>query len=149
MSFPRKREASATADGIQLLIFKTEHRSTIAEAARNARVNTDMLGRWKREIERDEKIYQARAVLKFWNGSQKWFHKENQRLKMEHEIFKKGGGLLCQRVRVRYRFIDKVKKAYPITLLCSVMRMSRSGYYALGNEDKSFKEKLDSTMPVQ
>ncbi len=38
---------------------------------------------------------------------------------------------------MRYQFIDKVKKAYPITLLCKVMRVSRSGYYSFRDGDES------------
>ncbi len=38
-------------------------------------------------------------------------------------------GLLCERIELRYRFIRQQKKTYPITLLCRVMKVSRSGYY--------------------
>ena len=38
---------------------------------------------------------------------------------------------------MRYQFIDKVKKAYPITLSCKVMRLSRGGYYAWRDGDES------------
>ena len=30
---------------------------------------------------------------------------------------------------MRYQFIDKQKKAWPVTLMCGVLRVSRSGYY--------------------
>jgi len=41
----------------------------------------------------------------------------------------KGSGLLCKRVELRYDFIRQQMKAYPITMLCKVMEVSRSGYY--------------------
>ena len=34
---------------------------------------------------------------------------------------------------MRYQFIDTAKKAYSITLLCEVMKVSRSGYYSWRN----------------
>ncbi len=43
---------------------------------------------------------------------------------------KKGGSLLRRRKSVRYQFIDEEKKAYPITILCRVMKVHRCGYYS-------------------
>jgi hypothetical protein len=44
--------------------------------------------------------------------------RENQQLKLEREILKKGGGLLHERVELRYRFIAQERKAYPVRLMC-------------------------------
>nr|CBX27972.1 Insertion element IS600 uncharacterized 31 kDa protein [uncultured Desulfobacterium sp.] len=52
---------------------------------------------------------------------------------------KKGRGLLCQRVDVRYDFIRQQQKAYPITVLCRVMEASRSGYYQYLKTDHNIK----------
>jgi len=32
---------------------------------------------------------------------------------------------------MRYRFIDEYKKTWPVNLMCSVLSVSRSGYYDL------------------
>jgi len=42
---------------------------------------------------------------------------------------------------LRYQFIDTVKKAYPLTLLCQVMRVSRSGFYSWKNRGKSLRQR--------
>ncbi|EDZ65887.1 hypothetical protein [Nitrosococcus oceani] len=42
--------------------------------------------------------------------------------------FKKGGSLLRQGIELRYQFIERQKKAYPIALLGQVMEVNRSGY---------------------
>ena len=42
---------------------------------------------------------------------------------------------------MRYRFIDTEKKAYPITLLCDVMQVSRSGYYSWVRRDASPRQR--------
>ena len=34
-----------------------------------------------------------------------------------------------QRIKVRFDFIRQQMKAYPVTVLCAVMRVSRSGFY--------------------
>ena len=42
---------------------------------------------------------------------------------------------------MRFPFIDSVKKAYPLCLLCKVMQVSRSGYYSWRNRDQSARDK--------
>ncbi len=42
---------------------------------------------------------------------------------------------------MRYQFIDTAKKAYPLTLLCQVMRVSRSGFYSWKNREKSPRQR--------
>ncbi len=42
---------------------------------------------------------------------------------------------------MRYQFIDAEKKVYPISLLCQVMNVSRSGFYSWSSRDKSDREK--------
>ena len=41
---------------------------------------------------------------------------------------------------MRYQFIDTAKKAYPVTLLCKVMMVSRSGYYSWCSRDISVRQ---------
>ena len=42
---------------------------------------------------------------------------------------------------MRYQFIDTEKKVFPISLLCKVMNVSRSGFYSWSCRDKSDREK--------
>jgi len=42
---------------------------------------------------------------------------------------------------VRYQFIDTAKKAYPLSLLCKVMQVNRSGFYFWKSKDKSSRQK--------
>ena len=41
---------------------------------------------------------------------------------------------------MRFHFIQTVKKAYPLCLLCKVMQVSRSGYYSWEKRDKSARD---------
>ena len=42
---------------------------------------------------------------------------------------------------MRYQFIDTEKKVFPVSLLCQVMNVSRSGFYSWSSRDKSDREK--------
>lgn len=42
---------------------------------------------------------------------------------------KKGDSLFCERIEVRPDFIRLQKEAYPVTVLCAVMRVNRSGFH--------------------
>lgn len=47
---------------------------------------------------------------------------------------------------MRYRFISAEKANYPITILCSVMRVARSGYYAWARSGKSARQKANEAL---
>ena len=42
---------------------------------------------------------------------------------------------------MRYQFIDTARKAYPLSALCKVMQVSRSGFYFWRTRGKSFRQK--------
>lgn len=49
------------------------------------------------------------------------------------KVFKQSyvsGSLLRQRVALRFQFIEAEKANYPVTVLCRVLEVSRSGFYA-------------------
>ena len=44
---------------------------------------------------------------------------------------------------MRYQFIEDHRQDYPVTLLCRVMQVARSGYYAWRNEPLSLRKVAD------
>ncbi len=44
---------------------------------------------------------------------------------------------------MRYQFIEKHRNDYPVTLMCRVMQVTRSGYYAWRNEPLSLRKVAD------
>ncbi len=72
--------------------------------------------------------------------------RENEQLRMEREIIKKGRSLLCQGNRIKYGFIREQQKTYPVTVLCRVMEVSASAFYAWvkkpGNTDRIRKREV-------
>lgn len=49
----------------------------------------------------------------------------------------------------RYRFIDAEKAAYPVMLLCRVLGVARSGYYAWQHRGVSARTQADERLTVQ
>ena len=41
---------------------------------------------------------------------------------------------------MRYQFIEEHRNDYPVTLLCRVMQVARSGYYAWRSEPLSLRK---------
>ncbi len=49
----------------------------------------------------------------------------------------------------RYRFIDAEKAAYPVALLCRVLAVARSGYYAWHRRGPSARAQVDAALTAQ
>ncbi|MCB2182145.1 MAG: transposase [Desulfobulbaceae bacterium] len=71
----------------------TEQGYSYAEAGRNLGVNSNLLSRWKREIEEDGGDYGNTASLQ---AELKHLRKENKQLKMEREILKKAAAFFAK-----------------------------------------------------
>ncbi len=83
-------------------------------------------------------------------------HAELQKLRKENEQLrrhgarniKKGGGLLCERSRIKYGFIREQQKTYPVAVLCRVMQVSTSAYYA-GSKQPETTEKTNENKKLE
>ncbi len=49
---------------------------------------------------------------------------------------------------MRYRFIEAEKAAYPVTLMCRILRVSRSGFYAWNKRTESARARSDRALVV-
>ena len=67
----------------------TEQGYKITEAARNLGIDSNVLGRWKRELEGSEKDASGLQGGSVMQAELNRLRKENKRLKMEREILKK------------------------------------------------------------
>ena len=67
----------------------TEQGYKISEVARNLGIDSNMLGRWKRELESGEKGSSGLRGGTVMQAELNRLRKENKRLKMEREILKK------------------------------------------------------------
>ncbi|WP_155084804.1 IS3 family transposase [Piscirickettsia salmonis] len=60
----------------------------------------------------------------------KQLKKELARVTQEREILKKAAALLCKRNTVKYAWIKENKCVFPVDRVCSILGVSRSGYYS-------------------
>ncbi|XXV26170.1 IS3 family transposase [Sorangium sp. So ce1389] len=79
---------------------------------------------------------------------QQRLRREVKRLEMERDI-KKNGGLLREGERVRFEFIDAEKAHYPVLVLCAVLQVTRSGYYAWASRSVAARAKADAQLSAQ
>ncbi|WP_431478982.1 IS3 family transposase [Massilia eburnea] len=68
--------------------------------------------------------------------------------RMEKEVFKKGHRVLCEGVAARYAFMKSVRLEYPLGLLCRVLSVSRSGFYAAVGRPPSQRRQDDERLKV-
>ncbi|MDY0329817.1 MAG: IS3 family transposase [Thiomonas sp.] len=55
---------------------------------------------------------------------------ELSRVKMERDIPKKSDGVLCKGIAVKYAFIERHRRVWPISVQCRVLGVSVAGYHA-------------------
>ena len=108
----------------------TEHGYGVSETARNLGINAHMLGRWQREVEAQQSAaFPGNGRVSPDQKELQRLREDNKRLRMERDILKKSPGLLCQRVELRYAFIAEHQDMWPVSVLCEVLDVSRSGFY--------------------
>jgi hypothetical protein len=58
------------------------------------------------------------------------------------------GNLLRDGKRMRFRFIQAEKASYPVRLMCRVLKVSTSGYYAYLEREPSTRQREDERLKV-
>ncbi|MBZ2210120.1 IS3 family transposase [Massilia soli] len=73
---------------------------------------------------------------------------ELKRVTEERDILKKGRGVLCQDVRVRYTLIVALQDHYSVRRLCKMLDVHPSGFYAWRHSPESQRAKEDKRLLV-
>ncbi|WP_404418843.1 IS3 family transposase [Marinospirillum sp.] len=127
MTTRKKYSKEFKLDAISLVL---EQNYTRTEAARSLGINSQMLGRWVQEHRSDEgQSFRGNGKLTPEQEELRKLKAQVKRLEMERDILKKANGILCSRNEIKYSFITQHKNAYPISLQCQVLGVSRNGYY--------------------
>ena len=61
---------------------------------------------------------------------------------------KKGDGLLCQGIPVRYQVIEKHRNEWSVKVLCSTLKVARSGFYEWRGRPKSSRARQDEILSI-
>ncbi|HGH4669794.1 TPA: IS3 family transposase [Enterobacter cloacae] len=75
--------------------------------------------------------------------------KELKRVTDERDILKKAGGVLRKAVRLRYAFIRDNSRCWPVRLLCRVLDVHPSGFYAWFKQPYSQRHQVDLRLTGQ
>lgn len=109
----------------------TEKKESVSHLSRRHGINENVLRRWKRQVLQDGAgAFPGKGQRK---QSTREIHRlkgECQRLAWGQEILTKASRLLTESVRSRYAFIHVNRTLYPVRIMCDVLCVSRSGYYA-------------------
>ncbi|MEZ5887879.1 MAG: IS3 family transposase [Paracoccaceae bacterium] len=131
---------------IEAVRLVTDRGVAVAQAARDLDVAESVLRRWMRELTA------APAAAFPGNGQMRAdlaeiaaLKKEVARLRAERDILKKGR-FFRARGDMRFAFIAKHRHIWPISWLCEVLEVSRSGFHAWLNRPTSTREIHDAKL---
>ncbi|MBF0542712.1 MAG: IS3 family transposase [Nitrospirae bacterium] len=75
--------------------------------------------------------------------------RELAEVKMERDILKKAGSVLCEGVAARCAMIQKLRLQYPMLFILLVLKVSASGYYAWLNRKPSIRAKDEARLELE
>ncbi|MGE4218972.1 MAG: IS3 family transposase [Alphaproteobacteria bacterium] len=132
---------------VEAVRLVTDRGVAVAQAARDLDVADSVLRRWMRELT-------AAPVAAFpGNGQMRAdlaeiaaLKKEVARLRAERDILKKAGSFFRARGDMRFAFIAKHRHIWPVSWLCEVLEVSRSGFHAWLSRPTSIREIHDAKL---
>ncbi|WP_411908319.1 IS3 family transposase [Escherichia coli] len=144
----KKRNFSAEfkRESAQLVV---DQNYTVADAAKAMDIGLSTMTRWVKQLrdERQGKTPKASPITPEQIEIRK-LRKKLQRIEMENEILKKGG-VLRKAVRLRYAFIRDNTCCWPVRLLCRVLDVHPSGFYAWLQQPHSQRHQADLRLTGQ
>ncbi|EOV7923791.1 IS3 family transposase, partial [Escherichia coli] len=125
-----------------------DQKYTVADAAKAMDVGLSTMTRWVKQLrdERQGKTPKASPITPEQIEIRK-LRKKLQRIEMENNI--KKGGVLRKAVRLRYAFIRDNTCCWPVRLLCRVLDVHPSGFYAWLQQPHSQRHQADLRLTGQ
>ncbi|MBY0242802.1 MAG: IS3 family transposase [Burkholderiaceae bacterium] len=121
----------------------TERGHPVSEVAERLGVSIHSIYAW---VKRYETPPAERAAADAKDNELRRLKAELKRVTEERDILKKGRGVLCQDVRVRYTFIRDFQGVYPVRRLCKMLEVHPSGFYAWCLQPESARAKEDKRL---
>ena len=126
---------------------------TIAEVARDLQINDTTLGNWVKadRAERGEPDSSGLLPLTAEERAEPTDCAGRRQAQDRAGDPEKGGGLLGDRVDkvTRFAFIDREKAHHDVTVLCRMLKVSRTGSYAWLSRPPSARAVADEVLAVQ
>ncbi|RLD57366.1 MAG: IS3 family transposase [Bacteroidetes bacterium] len=127
-----------------MIVELLESGRKVKEISDEYSINGGMIRRWRREYEAKSGDFSKKREVSQQEQELKMLKKELRNVKMERDNLKKGGKHLFHERPLRYAFILKNRKNYPVEKMCKSMRISKNSYYNwLNTKD------LDKTNPIK
>ncbi|MBP6434161.1 MAG: IS3 family transposase [Sphingorhabdus sp.] len=104
---------------------------SVSQASRDLDVHQTVLRNWVRDFGSDPaSAFPGHGQMKPEQLEIARLRKEVAKLKAERDILKKGRGLLCEGLPVRFAFIATHRDIWPVSWICGALGVSRSGFHA-------------------
>src|SRR5437773_9772040 len=102
----------------------------ISELARELGLADSLVRAWVRQADVDAGQGPPGALTTAEKEELSHLRREVKVLRMEREILKRAATFFRQGERVKFAFISEEKVAFPVAIMCRVLVVSASGYYA-------------------
>ncbi|MGH7535451.1 MAG: IS3 family transposase [Gemmatimonadales bacterium] len=134
-------------EAVRLLRERQALGGSVAQVGRELGVRAELLRRWVREGERDPGLGAGAGLVP--EAEVRRLQRENAVLRQERDFFKKSGGVLRERVAVRYACIARHRGEFPVRLMCRVLAVSAAGFYAAQRRAPSARAHRDQVLRLK
>ncbi|WP_235270929.1 IS3 family transposase [Flavobacterium sp. 316] len=107
----------------------SNERGSSTIVARELNISSDNIKRWKKEYNQGKLTGKIVSVKSKEEQELILLRKELADVKMERDIFKKGGQHLFQERQVKFEFIKQNKYLFTVEKMCQVFKINKSSYY--------------------
>lgn len=118
---------------------------SVPDVATRLGVSTQGLYKWVKAVSPDRSEQQSKELLEAKSEILR-LRAQMRRIEEERDLLKKSRAVLCQGVRVKYRFMNEHRQEYPLALMCRVLQVARAGFYAWLQCPVSNRAKDDSRL---
>ena len=126
-----KRRVLTKEFKVKAVSLLTRQGLSVVETARRLEIGLNLLRKWREQLVAEgSRAFAGKSQPTALEEEVRCLRAENERLRMEREIFKKRRPSLHEGIAMRDAFIERHRRKWPIAIPCDVLRVSRSGFYS-------------------
>ena len=148
----RKRRQFTREFKTEALRLVEESGKPLTQVARELGIRPDLLYSWKRRLSQGanaEEVFTGNGVLTPEAEEIRRLRRRLEQVEQERDFLKKSGSVLRAGVAVKYACIRSYRTQFPVTMMCRVLGVSRSGYYAAQEREPSERSKSDQRLRLE